>query len=90
MKCISVYTSDFEIFSDIYEQVLKMPPADNEETQIEGITINGSGEVPDTYVDRLKTKPDVVVMKLKNKDITILQHRGMFEIFIPEHESMVH
>lgn len=29
-------------------------------------------------------------MKVRDKDITILQHRDLFEIFIPETENMVH
>ncbi|WP_248925500.1 NAD/NADP transhydrogenase alpha subunit [Paenibacillus hamazuiensis] len=90
MKCISVYTNDFEVFSDIYEKVLATPIAENEEKQVEGVTVNGSGDVPESYLDRMKAKPDVVVMKVKNKDITILQHGGVFEIFIPERENMVH
>lgn len=90
MKCISVYTNDFEVFSDIYEQVLSMPLAENEEKQIEGITVTESGEVPDNYLDRMKTKPEVVVMKVRDKDITILQHKNLFEIFIPTPESVVH
>jgi hypothetical protein len=90
MKCISVYTNDFEVFSDIYEKILATPIAENEETQVEGVTVNGSGDVPESYLARMKTKPDVVVMKLKNTDITILQHRDMFEIFIPESEFVVH
>ncbi|TDF99394.1 NAD/NADP transhydrogenase alpha subunit [Paenibacillus piri] len=90
MKCISVYTNDFEVFSDIYEQVLSMPLAENEEKQIEGITVMESGDVPDNYLDRMKTKPEVVVMKVRDKDITILQHKNLFEIFIPVQESVVH
>lgn len=90
MKCISVYTNDFEVFSDIYEKVLNTPLAENEEKQVEGVTVMESGDVPDNYLDRMKTKPEVVVMKVRDKDITILQHRNLFEIFIPENEIVVH
>jgi hypothetical protein len=90
MKCISVYTNDFEVFSDIYEKVLSMPLAENEEKQVEGVTVMESGDVPDNYLDRMKTKPEVVVMKVRDKDITILQHKNLFEIFIPVQESVVH
>ncbi|MCS7462522.1 NAD/NADP transhydrogenase alpha subunit [Paenibacillus doosanensis] len=90
MKCISVYTNDFEVFSDIYEKVLNTPLAENEEKQVEGVTVMESGDVPDNYIDRMKTKPEVVVMKVRDKDITILQHRNLFEIFIPVNESVVH
>ncbi|GAA3404996.1 NAD/NADP transhydrogenase alpha subunit [Paenibacillus hodogayensis] len=90
MKCIAVYTNDFEVFSDIYEKVLNTPLAENEETEIEGIVVSEAGEVPEHYVERMKVKPDVVVMKVREKDITILQHGEVFEILIPEKESVVH
>jgi len=90
MKCISVYTNDFEVFSDIYEKVLNTPLEENEEKQVEGVTVMESGDVPDNYLDRMKTKPEVVVMKVRDKDITILQHRNLFEIFIPQKEIVVH
>ncbi|MDQ1909363.1 NAD/NADP transhydrogenase alpha subunit [Paenibacillus sp. GD4] len=90
MKCISVYTKDFEVFSDIYEKVLSTPLEENEEKQVEGVMVSDSGSVPEHYLDRMKTRPEVVVMKVRDKDITILQHRDLFEIFIPETENMVH
>ncbi len=90
MKCISVYTSDFELFSDIYEKVLETPLEENEEKQVEGVIVTESGSVPENYLNRMKQRPEVVVMKVKDKDITILQHRDVFEIFIPETENMVH
>ncbi|MBP1155315.1 MULTISPECIES: NAD/NADP transhydrogenase alpha subunit [unclassified Paenibacillus] len=90
MKCISVYTSNFEVFSDIYEKVLQTPLQENEELQVDGVTVSESGSVPENYLNRMKQRPEVVVMKVKDKDITILQHRDVFEIFIPETENMVH
>lgn len=90
MKCIAVYTKNFELFSDIYETVINTPLKENEETVIEGVTVSESGDVPEHYIDRMKTKPDVVVMKVKSKDITILQHGDVFEIFIPQNENVVH
>ncbi|CAG7611284.1 hypothetical protein PAESOLCIP111_01357 [Paenibacillus solanacearum] len=90
MKCISVYTNDFEVFSDIYEKVLETPLQENEEMQVEGVTVSESGSVPENYLNRMKQRPEVVVMKVRDRDITILQHRDVFEIFIPEAESMVH
>jgi hypothetical protein len=90
MKCISVYTNNFEVFSDIYEQVLSTPLDENEEREFEGITVSESGDVPENYLDRMKGKPDVVVMKLKSKNITILQHGDVFEILIPEKETVMH
>jgi hypothetical protein len=84
MKCIAVYTSNFEVFSDIYEQVMNTPLAENEEKIVEGITISESGEVPENYLQKMKAKPEVVVMKVREGNITILQHGEVFEIFIPE------
>lgn len=43
MKCISVYTKDFEVFSDIYEKVLSTPLEENEEKQVEGVMVSDSG-----------------------------------------------
>ncbi len=83
MKCISVYTDNFEQFSDIYEEVIGANLGENEEREFEGITASESGEVPEHYLDRMRSRPDVVVMKVKDKDITILQHGDVFEILIP-------
>ncbi|MNZ66232.1 hypothetical protein D3C78_844500 [compost metagenome] len=83
MKCISVYTNNFELFSDIYEQVLEAPPQENEDIVVEGITVSGSGEVPDQYIDRMRVKPEVVVMREKERNIMILQHGSVFEICLP-------
>jgi uncharacterized beta-barrel protein YwiB (DUF1934 family) len=90
MKCISVYTKNFETFSDIYEKIVDMKLADNEEIEIEGITVSESGEVPEHYLNRMKSKPEVVVMKIKERNITVLQHGDVFEILIPGEESVVH
>jgi len=87
MKCISVYTNNFELFSDIYEQVLEAPPQENEDIVIEGVTVSGSGEVPDQYIDRMRVKPEVVVMKEKERNIMILQHGNVFEICLPSTEE---
>lgn len=87
MKCISVYTNSFELFSDIYEQVLQTPPQENEDIVIEGITVSGSGHVPDQYIERMRVKPEVVVMKEKSRNIMILQHGAVFEICLPSDEE---
>ncbi|BFH69225.1 MAG: NAD/NADP transhydrogenase alpha subunit [Paenibacillus dendritiformis] len=84
MKCISVYTNDFEQFSDIYEAIIQTPPQEDEEKEVEGVTIYGAGEVPAQYVDRMRQKRGVVVMKVKDLGITILQHGEQFEIILPE------
>ncbi|XEC92675.1 NAD/NADP transhydrogenase alpha subunit [Paenibacillus tarimensis] len=83
MKCISVYTNNFELFSDIYPQVIASPPDDNEEVVLEGVTVSGSGDVPEQYIERMRVKPEVVVMKEKGRGITILQHGNVFEICMP-------
>ncbi|MCR8660631.1 NAD/NADP transhydrogenase alpha subunit [Paenibacillus endoradicis] len=87
MKCISVYTNSFEQFSDIYEQVLESPPQDNEDILVEGITVSGSGHVPTQYIERMRVKPEVVVMREKARDIMILQHGNVFEICLPSDEE---
>ncbi|MCU6708288.1 NAD/NADP transhydrogenase alpha subunit [Paenibacillus sp. J5C_2022] len=87
MKCISVYTNSFELFSDIYEQVLQTPPQENEDIVIEGVTVSGSGHVPDQYIERMRVKPEVVVMKEKSRNIMILQHGDVFEICLPSDEE---
>lgn len=87
MKCISVYTNSFELFSDIYEQVLQAPPQENEDIVVEGITVSGSGHVPDQYIERMRVKPEVVVMKEKSRNIMILQHGDVFEICLPSDEE---
>lgn len=89
MKCISVYTKNFETFSDIYEQVMDMKLEDNEEVEVEGITISESGDVPEHYINRMKAKPEVVVMKIKDRNITVLQHGDVFEILMPSEEIVV-
>ena len=90
MKCISVYTNNFEVFSDIYEQILDTPLADNEEREVKGVIISESGEVPANYLEKMRSKLEVVVMKEKDKNITILQHGNVFEILIPDQEIVLH
>ncbi|OBZ17509.1 MULTISPECIES: hypothetical protein [Bacillales] len=87
MNCISVYTNNFELFSDIYEQVLESPPEENEDLVVEGITVSGSGDVPEQYIERMRVKPEVVVMRDKERNIMILQHGNVFEICLPSEEE---
>ncbi|MBB3127738.1 hypothetical protein FHS19_002392 [Paenibacillus rhizosphaerae] len=87
MKCISVYTDNFEMFSDIFDTVVESKLNENEEKEVEGITVSHSGDVPEHYLDRMSVKPEVVVMKDKSRGLTILQHGKVFEILIPELES---
>lgn len=69
---------------------MRTPLEENEEKSLDGITFGDSGETSIDYVNRLKQKPDVAVLKLKDTDITILQHGDVFEIFLPDSENMVH
>ncbi|EGL16086.1 NAD/NADP transhydrogenase alpha subunit [Paenibacillus chitinolyticus] len=87
MKCIAVYTKDFELFSDLYETIMNTPLSENEEKEIQGVIVSESGEVPENYLEKMRTKPEVVVMKVKEGDITILQHGDVFEIFLPEEKE---
>lgn len=88
MRCISVYTKDFEQFSDIYDKVLSTQLSEDEETIVEGVTVSESGDVPEHYIDRMRAKREVVVMKEKERDITILQHGGVFEILVPDADEL--
>lgn len=90
MRCISVYTRDFTVFSDLFEEIMKTPLGDSEERTLEGVVFSDSGEIHDHYLMRLKEKPDVAVMKVKDRDITILQHGEVFEIFIPGEQNVIH
>ncbi|WP_232697995.1 NAD/NADP transhydrogenase alpha subunit [Brevibacillus daliensis] len=87
MRCITVYTNNYSTFSEIYEDVLKTPLGDHEEKEVEGITISDAGGVPDEYIEMMKQKPEVAVMRIKKRDITILQHGDVFEILVPTEES---
>jgi hypothetical protein len=88
LKCVTVYTKDFELFSDIYEEILNTSLKEHEEKEISGVLISEAGMVSKEYVDRMKAKPEVVVMRVKQSDITIIQHSGVFEIFFPEKENL--
>lgn len=82
-QCITVYTKDFSVFSDIYEEIINSPFAEDEEKVIEGITVSESGEVPIDYLEKMRKKRDVAVMYIKDRDITIMQHGQVFEILKP-------
>ncbi|GFR36943.1 hypothetical protein PRECH8_02390 [Insulibacter thermoxylanivorax] len=88
MRCISVYTDRFDLFSDIYEKVRRANLQEDEETVIDGIVVTESGSVPEHYLNRMRSRRDVVVMK--DDDITILQRRDVFEILFPDHETPDH
>lgn len=89
MKCISVYTDNFEQFSDVFEQVMEMNLKENDELELEGLTVSDSGEVPAHYLERMAVKPEVVVMKDRHKGVMILQHGKVFEILIPTETDLL-
>lgn len=90
MRCISVYTKDFALFSELCETIINTPLGEHEERSLEGVVFSDSGDTSIDYVNRLKQKPDVAVLKIKDRDVTILQHGDVFEIFLPDSENMVH
>ncbi|MDO3409670.1 NAD/NADP transhydrogenase alpha subunit [Saccharibacillus sp. CPCC 101409] len=83
MRCVTVYTNEFEKFSDIFEQVLISDIPENEDTEVEGVTVGSVSDIPEEYIEQMRVKPEVVVMRDKKRGITILQHGKIFEIFIP-------
>lgn len=83
IKCITVYTNDYSVFSDIYEQVLNAQLQEDEEREIKGVTVIESSDVPLDYIEKMRKKNDVAVMHIKDRDITIMQHGDVFEILIP-------
>lgn len=87
MKCISVYTDRFDVFSDIYDKIRQTNLEDDEETVIEGVVVSESGSVPRDYLNRMRARRDVVVMK--DDDITILQRGELFEILVPDEETII-
>ena len=82
MRCISVYTKDFAVFSDICDQILALNLAEDEEVEIEGITISDAGSVDGDYVEKMRQKPEVAVLRIKKQNVTILQHGEVFEILL--------
>lgn len=83
MKCVTVYTNDFEKFSDIFEQILISEISESEDTEVEGVTVGLVTDIPEEYIEQMRIKPEVVVMRDKKRNIMILQHGKIFEIFIP-------
>lgn len=80
MKCITVYTNNYETFSTLLPDILKTPMAENEEKEVDGIVISESGEVPVQYIEKMRAKPSVAVLKADGT--TILQHKNVFEVIV--------
>jgi hypothetical protein len=83
MRCITVYTNNYQQFLDSYELICQTPLLENEEKEVDGLTISDSGEIPQDYIIRMKEKPEVAVLKDVKHKYTILQHGKVFEILIP-------
>jgi hypothetical protein len=88
MRCFTVYTNDFEKFSELLPQCLTLELEDGQETTIAEIVINHSGIVDETYVDqyvgKMSARGDVVVMHDRDRELTILQYGDKFELFLPD------
>lgn len=82
MRCISVYTEDFARFSDILDDVLGVKLARDEQTVIDGVTVHASGDVPQHYVERMRKKKHVVIMRDEQRGLVILQHGDVFEVLV--------
>jgi hypothetical protein len=78
-----VHTESIEVFSDLFKEVEKLTLTEGQETEVEGVKVSGGGQVDEEYVNEMRIKPEVAVLKVRNKNITILQHGGLFEVLIP-------
>lgn len=83
MRCVSVYTKDFGVFSDICDAILALNLDEDEEVEIEGITISDAGIVDEDYIEKMRQKPEVAVLRVKKQNVTILQHGEVFEVLFP-------
>jgi hypothetical protein len=80
MKCITVYTNNLTELSDILPELIATTLEENEEKQIDGITVSDAGDVPEDYIEKMKSKPEVAVLHTRKPPITILQHNNVFEL----------
>lgn len=82
-RCITVFTKDYDRFSDVYEDILNTNLVDDEEKEIDGITFSASSDVPDDYIHRMRAKKDAAIMNERDRGIMIVQHGDVFEILLP-------
>lgn len=82
-KCVTVYTKDYELFSDLFEEIRNLELAPNEERVVNGITIADVGGVDNEYIDDMRIKPEVAVLRVRGTNMMILQHGDVFEILTP-------
>ncbi|MCX7569700.1 NAD/NADP transhydrogenase alpha subunit [Tumebacillus sp. DT12] len=88
MRCVTVYTKNYEVFSDLFEELQDTELGENEEKEIQGITVSDAGEVPDDYIESMRQKPEVAVMKVRKKNIIILQHGEVFEVLFQDESDL--
>lgn len=86
-KRITVHTRDYEAFSDLFADLAGLSLSGEEEQQVSGITITNGGDVEAEYIQTMKTKPEVAVLRVRGQDTVILQHGDVFEILLPAPES---
>ena len=85
-KCITVYTKDYELFSDILDEIRALNLEPNEEKVVSGVTVADVGGVDSEYINTMRIKPEVAVLRVRGTDLTILQHGDVFEILSPSDE----
>ncbi|HEU4965817.1 MAG TPA: NAD/NADP transhydrogenase alpha subunit [Bacilli bacterium] len=86
-KRITVHTRSYEAFSDLFAQIANLTLGADEEQQVEGVKITNDGDVEQDYLDTMKRKTDVAVLKVRGQATKILQHGDVFEILLPMPES---
>ncbi|ASS75024.1 hypothetical protein CIG75_08510 [Tumebacillus algifaecis] len=84
MNVLKVFTQNIEVFSDLYHLLENLSLTEGQETEVEGVKVSGGGQVDEEYLDTMRVKLDVAVLKVKPGNVTILQHSGMFEVLFPE------
>lgn len=83
MNVLKVYTKNIEVFSDLYAGLENLNLSEGQETELEGVKVSGGGQVEEEYLDEMRVKLDVAVLKVKRQNVTILQHGDMFEVLTP-------
>jgi len=84
VRCISVYTNSFDVFSDVYEVIRQMALKEDEEKVIDGVVVQESGTVPEHYLNKMRTRRNVAIMIVD--EVMILQRDDLFEILLPDDE----
>ncbi len=82
-KCVTVYTKDYELFSDIFNEIRALDLEPNEEKVVQGVTVADVGGVDNEYIDTMRVKNEVAVLRVRGTDMMILQHGDVFELLTP-------